>query len=57
MGYEPEIQVVWFDKFINRDLAFFHQPTKTLVQADLLFNLPGYEQVGIIKYNCYSDNI
>ncbi|TIB72074.1 hypothetical protein E3Q18_03688 [Wallemia mellicola] len=44
VGYEPEIQVVWFDKFINRDLAFFHQPTKTLVQADLLFNLPGYEQ-------------
>ncbi|TIA85909.1 hypothetical protein E3P99_03857 [Wallemia hederae] len=31
VGYEPELQVVWFDKYINRDLAFFHQPTKTLV--------------------------
>ncbi|TIB39473.1 hypothetical protein E3P86_01115 [Wallemia ichthyophaga] len=44
VGYEPEMQAVWFDKYINRDLAFFHQPTKTLVQADLLMNLPANEQ-------------
>jgi hypothetical protein len=43
-GYEPEIEAVYFSGFINKDIAFFHQASKTLIQADLLFNLPGTEQ-------------
>ncbi|GAA5974122.1 hypothetical protein JCM21900_001246 [Sporobolomyces salmonicolor] len=30
--------------FINEDIAFYHAPTKTLIEADLLFNLPPTEQ-------------
>ncbi|KAG8717956.1 hypothetical protein FRC09_013382 [Ceratobasidium sp. 395] len=33
-GYEPE----------NQDIAFLHAASKTLIQADLLFNLPATEQ-------------
>ncbi|GAA6058380.1 hypothetical protein JCM3770_006102 [Rhodotorula araucariae] len=40
-----EIKSVDFGKaFVNEDIAFYHEPTKTLVQADLLFNLPPTEQ-------------
>ena len=35
----------FFSGFKNKDVAFFHPESKTLVQADLLFNLPCYEQV------------
>ncbi|KAI5474380.1 hypothetical protein MNV49_003399 [Pseudohyphozyma bogoriensis] len=30
--------------FVNEDIAIFHVPTKTLIEADLLFNLPPTEQ-------------
>ena len=43
-GYEPEIQACYFSGFQNQDVAFLHGPSKTLIQADLLFNLPGTEQ-------------
>jgi len=43
-GYEPEIQACYFSGFKNQDVAFLHTPSKTLIQADLLFNLPGKEQ-------------
>jgi hypothetical protein len=33
---------VWL---LRKDVAFFHEPTKTLIEADLLFNLPPTEQV------------
>ncbi|GAA6020472.1 hypothetical protein JCM10207_000014 [Rhodosporidiobolus poonsookiae] len=40
-----EMQSADFSKaFVNEDLAFYHAPSKTLVQADLLFNLPPTEQ-------------
>ena len=32
------------DGFANADVAFLHIPSKTLIQADLLFNLPATEQ-------------
>ncbi|GAA5920048.1 hypothetical protein JCM6882_004113 [Rhodosporidiobolus microsporus] len=40
-----EMQSADFGKaFVNEDIAFFHAPTKTVIQADLLFNLPPSEQ-------------
>ncbi|GAA5875810.1 hypothetical protein JCM8547_005320 [Rhodosporidiobolus lusitaniae] len=40
-----EMQSADFGKaFVNEDIAFYHGPSKTLVQADLLFNLPANEQ-------------
>ncbi|EFP90455.1 hypothetical protein PGT21_034377 [Puccinia graminis f. sp. tritici] len=41
---KDEIKSEYFDGFINKDIAFLHVPSKTLVQADLLFNLPANEQ-------------
>jgi len=43
-GFEPEIQACYFSGFENKDVAFLHGPSKTLIQADLLFNLPPKEQ-------------
>ena len=41
---KDEIKAEYFDGFINKDIAFLHVPSKTLIQADLLFNLPAHEQ-------------
>jgi len=43
-GYEPEIQACYFSGYKNQDVAFLHTPSKTLIEADLLLNLPGKEQ-------------
>jgi hypothetical protein len=34
----------YFSGFSNKDVAFLHVATKTLIVADLLFNLPANEQ-------------
>jgi len=34
----------YFSGYKNKDVAFLHSASKTLVQADLLFNLPAKEQ-------------
>ncbi|KAF5345380.1 hypothetical protein D9757_013386 [Collybiopsis confluens] len=43
-GFEDEIKACYFSGFENKDVAFLHTPTKTLIVADLLFNLPANEQ-------------
>lgn len=35
----------YFTGFKNKDVAFFHPASKSLIEADLLFNLPAREQV------------
>ncbi|KAF8894971.1 hypothetical protein CPB85DRAFT_1180534, partial [Mucidula mucida] len=42
-GFEPEDHR-YFSGFGNQDVAFYHIASKTLIVADLLFNLPGTEQ-------------
>lgn len=39
-----EIKAEYFHGFVNKDIAFLHVPSKTLLEADLLFNLPAKEQ-------------
>jgi len=34
----------YFSGFKNKDIAFLHAPSKTLIVADLIFNLPATEQ-------------
>jgi len=48
-GFEPEIQAHYFAAHPNQDVAFLHGPSKTLIEADLLFNLPGKEQYSKTK--------
>lgn len=43
-GFEPEITACYFSGFVNKDVAFLHGPSKTLIEADLMFNLPANEQ-------------
>jgi len=43
-GFEDDIKACYFDGFKNKDIAFFHPDSKTLIEADLLMNLPGTEQ-------------
>lgn len=46
-----DINVAWmridsyFSGFKNKDIAFFHEESKSLIEADLLLNLPCKEQV------------
>jgi len=35
----------YFSGFRNKDVAFLHKPSKSLIEADLLLNLPANEQV------------
>ncbi|KAF7974990.1 hypothetical protein HWV62_10747 [Athelia sp. TMB] len=48
-GFENEIDACYFSGFANKDVAWLHKPSKTLVEADLLFNLPGKEQYSKTK--------
>ncbi len=32
------------DGHANKELVFYHKPDKTLIEADMMFNLPAYEQ-------------
>ncbi|ESK96306.1 hypothetical protein Moror_7092 [Moniliophthora roreri MCA 2997] len=43
-GFENDVKHCYFSGFRNKDVAFFHPSTKTMIQADLLFNLPPTEQ-------------
>jgi len=43
-GYEEEILVEHFTGHQNKDLAFYHIASKSLIEADLLFNFPAKEQ-------------
>ncbi|EAU82824.2 hypothetical protein CC1G_11341 [Coprinopsis cinerea okayama7 len=43
-GFEEDIEHCYFSGFKNRDVAFLHKDSKSLIQADLLMNLPPYEQ-------------
>ncbi|KAJ7138424.1 hypothetical protein C8R43DRAFT_1019030 [Mycena crocata] len=43
-GFEDDIQACYFPGHKNKDVAFFHRASATLIEADLLVNLPGTEQ-------------
>ncbi|KAI0070992.1 hypothetical protein K474DRAFT_696643 [Panus rudis PR-1116 ss-1] len=43
-GFEDEIQACYFNGFAKRDVAWLHIASKTLIVADLIFNLPANEQ-------------
>ncbi|KAI0305177.1 hypothetical protein B0F90DRAFT_1164560 [Multifurca ochricompacta] len=42
--FDDEIRSCYFTGFRNKDVAFFHSRSKTLIAADLIFNLPPTEQ-------------
>jgi hypothetical protein len=48
-GFEQEIQHIYFTGHVNKDVAFYHADSKTLIEADLLLNLPATEQYSQTK--------
>ncbi|KAF2112611.1 hypothetical protein BDV96DRAFT_580010 [Lophiotrema nucula] len=42
--FDAEFDYEYVYGHINKELVFNHKPTKTLIEADLLFNLPATEQ-------------
>ena len=42
--FDQDFDVEYVDGHANKELVFYHKPDKTLIQADLMFNLPAYEQ-------------
>jgi len=42
--FDAEFEYEYMAAHTNKEIAFFHKPTKTLIEADVLFNLPGHEQ-------------
>jgi len=45
-GTNPYPCPSFFPGFLTKEVAFFHKDSKSLIEADLLFNLPPKEQVG-----------
>lgn len=43
-GFEDEVELLYCPAHNNKEIALLHKPTRTLVEADLLFNLPCDEQ-------------
>ncbi|KAF9239306.1 hypothetical protein BU15DRAFT_74724 [Melanogaster broomeanus] len=43
-GFEEDIKHCYFSGFRNKDVAFLHVASRSLIEADLLFNLPATEQ-------------
>jgi hypothetical protein len=42
--FDAEFEYEFVDAHMNKELVFHHKPSKTLIEADLLFNLPATEQ-------------
>ncbi|KAF2735926.1 hypothetical protein EJ04DRAFT_511382 [Polyplosphaeria fusca] len=42
--FDTEFDYEYVYGHINKELVFLHKPTKTLIEADLIFNLPATEQ-------------
>lgn len=45
---------VRFDRHANKEIAFLHKPSRTLINADLVFNLPAHEQYSKTGTNAQS---
>ncbi|KAF7790006.1 hypothetical protein EIP86_000954 [Pleurotus ostreatoroseus] len=43
-GFEADIMSCYFSGFSKKDVAWLHVPSRTLIVADLIFNLPATEQ-------------
>lgn len=42
--FDAEFEYEYIESHTNKELVFCHKPTRTLIFADVFFNLPAYEQ-------------
>jgi len=47
--FDDEFDYEFVHSHVNKELVFVHKPTRTLIEADLLFNLPATEQYSKTK--------
>ena len=47
--FDKEFDVEYVGAHANKELVFCHKPNRTLIQADLMFNLPAFEQFSKTK--------
>lgn len=52
--FDSEFEYTFVPDHANKELVFHHKPTRTLIQADLLFNLPATEQFSKAGVNAQS---
>ena len=45
LGADPYPFYSFLRGFVTKEVAFFHKDSKSLIEADLLFNMPPNEQV------------
>ncbi|KAJ7054377.1 hypothetical protein C8F01DRAFT_488441 [Mycena amicta] len=43
-GFEDDIEACYFSSYLNKDVAFLHRASSSLIIGDLITNLPGTEQ-------------
>lgn len=42
--FDNEFEYEYLHSHPNKELIYYHKPTKTMIEADFIFNLPAYEQ-------------
>ena len=47
--FDREFDVEYVNGHANKELVFCHKPNRTLIEADLMFNLPAFEQFSKTK--------
>jgi hypothetical protein len=54
-GFAEDMETVMFEGFITYCVAWYHKPTKTLIQSDLMMNLPCTEVRCVVSVRMYGD--
>ncbi|KAG8525851.1 uncharacterized protein KY384_000611 [Bacidia gigantensis] len=52
--FDKEFDYEYVGSHANKELVFLHKPDRTLIEADMMFNLPAYEQHSKDKENAES---
>jgi Domain of unknown function (DUF4336) len=42
--FDNEFDYEYVHSHVNKELVYYHKPTRTMIEADLIFNLPAHEQ-------------
>lgn len=42
--FDNEFEYEYIHSHLSKELVYYHKPTRTMIQADFIFNLPGHEQ-------------
>jgi hypothetical protein len=42
--FDDEFEYEYIHSHANKELVYYHKPTKTMIEADFIFNLPAHEQ-------------